>query len=442
MSVPSEDTLPPLGERYGETSALLSRLESSSSYGIAAQSFESTAAVAASVGEGTSRTRENSNVEESDGDEIRDGAIGMLTRRLRCLFSTITWPIVPLGTIVALALLWVMYAAISQDLRNSCSHPLHWYASASLVLVSYIPHHARFRSHLFQYSRERDGPIRPIRVRMYDQFFHTICLLYVYSGVTLIQTCEEDLVGNEKVDESDEMTLDASLPMNSCEATCPNLYQALSVYVATLELFTFALILPLLFLPCIYLWFLRRATSEAEAFATLQDRLREDEAFLRLGGITVGEIIESLESVKLVSRTNSHSSGTTEKELWLRSCSATSASPGTISDVKECCICMTDFPIELETDLEEGILDEETSMSQQLLNSPSYPYFDQGIVRTECGHIFHKQCLSGWLGGRWQINPNATNDSTGDEDRPEEIMRRRAKQVCCPLCRKDLRPSS
>ena len=58
MSLPSEDTLPPLGERYGETSALLSRLESSSSYGIAAQSFESTAAVAASVGEGTHHVRE------------------------------------------------------------------------------------------------------------------------------------------------------------------------------------------------------------------------------------------------------------------------------------------------------------------------------------------------------------------------------------------------
>jgi hypothetical protein len=42
--------------------------------------------------------------------------------------------------------------------------------------------------------------------------------------------------------------------------------------VATLEMFTFALILPLLFLPCIYLWFLRRGTAEAEAFAQLQDR--------------------------------------------------------------------------------------------------------------------------------------------------------------------------
>ena len=61
--------------------------------------------------------------EESTADmeeTSRDGAIGTLTRRLRCLFSTITWPIVPLGTIVALALLWVLYAASSLDLRRSC----------------------------------------------------------------------------------------------------------------------------------------------------------------------------------------------------------------------------------------------------------------------------------------------------------------------------------
>ena len=57
----------------------------------------------------------------TDGEDTsRDGAIGTLTRRLRCLFSTITWPIVPLGTIVALALLWVLYAASSLDLRRSC----------------------------------------------------------------------------------------------------------------------------------------------------------------------------------------------------------------------------------------------------------------------------------------------------------------------------------
>ena len=115
--------------------------------------------------EETNTTTNNNNVENSseEEEEPRDGVIGSLTRRLRCLFSTITWPIVPLGTIVSIALLWVLYAASSLDLRKSCSHPMHSYALISLILVSYIPNHSQVRSRLFHYSRERDGPIRPAR---------------------------------------------------------------------------------------------------------------------------------------------------------------------------------------------------------------------------------------------------------------------------------------
>ena len=401
-------------------------------------------------------------------EETRDGAIATLTRRLRCLFSTITWPIVPLGTIVALALLWVLYAASSLDLRKSCSHPLHWYALASLILVAYIPHHAQVRSHLFQYRRERDGPIRPARVRMYDQFFHTICLLYVYTGVTLIQTCREDIVTGE-----DAMSISGSDsampndgPLNTCQATCPNLYQALSVYVATLEMFTFALILPLLFLPCIYLWFLRRATAEAEAFAQLQDRLQEEEALLNNGGVTATEIIENLENVKLVSRTpadknnnNNNTSGDVEQEIWLLPYSATDASIGMKSDVKECCICMSDFPVQNEADLEDGLFEDrgnDTRNNPPNSNKDKEKHNDLStnsdndessvnlkeciVVRTKCGHVFHKECLSGWVGGRWQINPN--NNTSTNEDSSQDRRRRRARQTCCPLCREDLRPST
>ena len=406
----------------------------------------------------SSRAAQGPQDEESnadDGEENRDGAIVTLTRRLRCLFSTITWPIVPLGTIVALALLWVLYAASSLDLRRSCSHPLHWYALASLVLVAYIPHHAQVRSHLFHYSRERDGPIRPARVRMYDQFFHTVCLLYVYTGVTLIQTCREDLVTNESVTDiinnEDTPQAPSDVPLNTCAATCPNLYQALSVYVATLEMFTFALILPLLFLPCIYLWFLRRATAEAEAFAQLQDRLQEEEALLSNGGVTASEILDSLENVKLVSRTQRDSKGESEHQVWLLPYSATDASIGMNSDVKECCICMSEFTVQNEDDLEEGILGENdadspndpadsvagsAAESNRESTSGDPIALDPGIVRTRCGHIFHKECLAGWVGGRWQINPQATSD-----DRNQDRSRRRARQTCCPLCREDLRPA-
>mmetsp|Transcript_18182 Transcript_18182/g.36612 ORF Transcript_18182/g.36612 Transcript_18182/m.36612 type:complete len:484 (+) Transcript_18182:193-1644(+) len=394
--------------------------------------------------------------ESTDREEERSGTIGLLTRRLRCLFSTITWPIVPLGTIVALALLWVLYAASSLDLRRSCSHPLHWYALASLILVAYIPHHAQVRSQLFQYSRERDGPIRPARVRMYDQFFHTICLLYVYTGVTLIQTCHEDVLTADNLAELlQKLGVDSippDTPMNTCAATCPNLYQALSVYVASLEMFTFALILPLLFLPCIYLWFLRRATAEAEAFAQLQDRLQEEEALLSNGGVTAGEILDSLENVKLISRPPIDNAG--ERQVWLLPSSATDVSIGMNSDVKECCICMNEFCIQNESDgdLETGVHEDTrnipgtnpsesspSSTDSSTTSSVSVDIKETKIVRTRCGHVFHKECLAGWVSGRWQLNPQS---NTGNEEATQDRRRRRARQTCCPLCREDLRPHS
>jgi hypothetical protein len=408
-------------------------------------------------------TREEEEGSAVDGEENRDGAIGTLTRRLRCLFSTITWPIVPLGTIVALALLWVLYAASSLDLRRSCSHPLHWYALASLILVAYIPHHAQVRSHLFHYSRERDGPIRPARVRMYDQFFHTICLLYVYTGVTLIQTCREDIISNDSVTDildAPDMQIPPDIPLNSCAATCPNLYQALSVYVATLEMFTFALILPLCFLPCIYLWFLRRATAEAEAFAQLQDRLQEEEALLSHGGVTATEILDSLENVKLVSRTQTDEAGKSERQVWLLPSSASQASIGMNSDVKECCICMSEFPVQNEADLEDGLFENDdddesldnpasSSSSSSSSSTPQSPTSSEqlllrGIVRTRCGHVFHKECLAGWVGGRWQMNPQAAASAAAanEQDTTQDRRRRRARQTCCPLCREDLRPTT
>lgn len=71
---------------------------------------------------------------ETPAAREEEGPVTQLTRRLRCLFSTITWPIVPLGTILSFALLWVLYAAFVLDLRKSCSRPLHGYAVISLAL--------------------------------------------------------------------------------------------------------------------------------------------------------------------------------------------------------------------------------------------------------------------------------------------------------------------
>jgi hypothetical protein len=282
---------------------------------------------------------------------------------------------------------------------------------------------------------------------MYDQFFHTICLLYVYTGVTLIQVCDQDTIGNESIPEDVREDLKSfEIPLNSCAATCPNLYQAMSVYVATLEMFTFALILPLLFLPCIYLWFLRRATVEAEAITHLTDRLREEEAILSNGGVTAEEILDSLERVKLVSISKHPPGGDlTERQFRFLPCSASSTSIGYVSDVKECCICMSEFPVQDEAD--RGEEQPGLSLPSPADKTTNTTIRNQEIVRTPCGHIFHRECLFGWMGGQWQINPssneernnsndNMDSDSTGTQDR----QRRRARQTCCPLCRKDLRP--
>ena len=52
---------------------------------------------------------------------------------------------------------------------------------------------------------------------------------------------------------------------------------------------------------------------------------------------------------------------------------------------------------------------------------------DEAMVRTKCGHIFHKKCLAGWIGGRWD---------------PQDRRRRRARRTNCPLCREELKPTS
>lgn len=378
-----------------------------------------------------------------------ENEIAPLTRRLRCLFSTVTWPIVPLGSIVSLALIWVLYAAFVLDFRRSCSHPLHWYAVASLVLVAYAPQHSQVRSLLFRYSRERDGPIRPRRVRMYDQLFHTICLLYVYGGVSLLQTCRDD---EFKGPDGATTSADGSdTPSNTCVATCPNLYQATSVYVTTLEMFTFALILPLLFLPCIYLWILRRATEDMDAFAQLHDRLEEEEALLAGEGVTAQELMDSLEHVQLVSRKKNEEDGMgrTGTEILLIPASYSEeqvSGERDGSNVKECCICMTEFDVQDEDDIESGISNGRASSSLSSQNrmlspvtenvSTSLGHLGSGelsMVRTKCGHVFHRRCLAGWIGGRWEQNQQAN-----DENR----VRRRARRTCCPLCREDLKPGN
>jgi RING-type zinc-finger len=320
----------------------------------------------------------------------RDILIEQLTGRLRCLFSAITWPIVPVGALVILCLIWVVYSAFVQDILASCSQPLHAYAFLSVCFLLYAPYHSQVRTFLFRYSRERDGPIRPTRVRLYDQLFHTLCILYVYGGVTLMQTCKQD-IGNQIIN-----SVSSQKSMNSCNLTCPHLSMALEFYVIMLEIFTLSLVLPLLFLPCVYLWILRRASTEGVPFWQDDD---SDENHNEQSPITPQELINSLEPVKFVKRGDQVKLLNSSNLILLESSQF----------VKECCICMCEFKLE----------DDELVSIPQILDPDA-------IIRTKCGHIFHAKCLGGWIGGRWD-----------QRDAP----RRRTRRTCCPLCREDLKPS-
>jgi hypothetical protein len=320
----------------------------------------------------------------------RDLLIEQLTGRLRCLFSAITWPIVPIGALVTLCLIWVVYSAFVQDILASCSQPLHAYAFLSVCFLLYAPYHSHVRTFLFRYSRERDGPIRPTRVRLYDQLFHTLCILYVYGGVTLMQTCKQDFGNQLSNPDSSQKS------MSSCNLTCPHLSMALEFYVIMLEIFTLSLVLPLLFLPCVYLWILRRASTEVVPF--WQDD-ESDENQNDQSPITAQELIDSLEPVIFVKQGDQIKLMSSSNSILLE--------PSQF--VKECCICMSEFKLE----------DEEVASIPQIMDPDS-------MVRTKCGHIFHAKCLGGWIGGRWD---------------QREVPRRRTRRTCCPLCREDLKPT-
>jgi hypothetical protein len=383
-------------------------------------------------------------------------AIGLLTRRLRCLFNVITFPIVPLGSLVTLSLVWMLYAAFWVELGQPCSHSLHGYAGVSLALILYIPNHAKVRSRLFDYRRERDGYQRPASVRRYDQCFHTLALLYVYGGVTLVQTCRED-VGQDPHDGASAGANAASAAaavISTCASSCPSTYRALWVYVSVVELFTFSLILPLLFLPCLYLWYLRQATADAEALAMLQERLQEEDFLFRNGGITADEVLGQLERVKFVGVAETEDDGTGG------SAAASAAAPSRTfvvpwssrdlaqakdaSGTKSCCICMSDFDVQVveasPEDVEAGQVhipspesggDEEEGAVQWEMDGAD----NDIIVRTKsCGHLFHRHCIGSWVGGRWQSSDHENSESASP--------RRRARRTTCPLCRSDLRPST
>lgn len=401
-------------------------------------------------------------------------------------FFRVQLPIIPIGTALSFLLLFVLYAAFVTDLHRQCSAPLHGYAIISLILFIYAPNHRAIKYHLFHYSRERDGPNRPRSVRVYDQAFQTICILYVYFGMTLIQTCVDDTT-TVPIDNSDGgnmgkssgdgsgagsamasavglgvqslPTLDSdsahAITMSTCEATCPALYASTETFVATLQLFFLVLVMPLLMLPCIYVWVVRRASAVA-ALAELgrggRGEFDEDDS----GGgrtYTAREILNGMDIVRFISSSPPGASGnnTTEKikivtlvkgvpsggdveeGLGLGGGSSggvtnalTSPMPSYYrdrDDVRECCICMAEFRLD-DTELPEELA--QLARNRDIMRATEDP---NTIIRTRCGHFFHFSCIGGWLGGQW-AEQGGTMES------------QRARRRACPLCREDLAPIS
>ena len=402
------------------------------------------------------------------------------------LFLLVQLPIIPIGTALSFLLLFVLYAAFVTDLHRQCSAPLHGYAIISLILFLYAPNHRAIKYHLFHYSRERDGPNRPRSVRVYDQAFQTICILYVYFGMTLIQTCVDDTttvptddgdgghmsenggdgsgagsvmanavglgVQSSATMDSDTATAHART-MSTCEATCPSLYASTKTFVATLQIFFLFLIMPLLMLPCIYVWVVRRASAVA-ALAELGRAGRDDFDGEDDGGgrsYTVREILNGMDIVSFVSfgASGNNSSekvkivtlsdgvppgGDVEEGLGLGNGSAvvTNAPSSRMpsyrdrDDVRECCICMAEFRLD-DAELPEELA--QLARNRDVMGAADVP---NTAIRTRCGHYFHVRCLSGCIGGQW-----TGEGSDGNRTMESQRVRRRA----CPPCRENLAPS-
>ena len=358
--------------------------------------------------------------ENQDDDDIGD-QITTLTNRLRILFYTLYIPIIPLSGLLFVLLIQLIMNTITSP---PCSYPLRFFAILSLLLFIYTPNHKAIKRYLFNYSRERDGMIRPRSVRIYDQCFHTICLLYIYLDMVLIQSCREDLVND----------------VSTCTTTCPDLYAWFQRFDLVLRIFAGILILPLVCLPFVYMWIMRRIHT-TEALFRFERGLggggggRREEDNLA-GGVLVKEVMEGLREVVLVkvdvgNRSMIKIVGKGNLESW--SCGRLRERDA----VKDCCICMSDFYCEgdgksLDNDKDHdndgnscGNGEVGESVSNCGING-SESLSSQGcIVETKCGHLFHKACIGGWIGGRyWEDASSGSNT--------------RARRKCCPLCREDL----
>jgi len=382
----------------------------------------------------------------TDAIRVEDSIIIDLTNRLRYLFACLTVPIFPLGILLFILLARVLYCAFVKDIAHTCSHPLKLYAILSFTLSSYFPQHKRVKTFLFGYNRERDGPVRPRSVRIYDQLFHLLVLNYVYFGMILVQSCKDDTPTSD-----DGLTGEDLQLVSTCEATCPFLYGATCSYVLILQVLVIVFLLPLVCLPFIYLWIVRRVTTE-EAWARFGRVAAGEDAEDESGGVTAKEILEQMNEVVLVQISGEEGlikvvqriSGNNNDQGEGRTVNNGEHQVLEWTLVKDCCICQDEFDVSDDTALAQeprnGIdaapdlaypwsFPANSAPPPSMLQTPQADPQKDMIVQTKCGHLFHKECIEPWICGPW------------GEDESSRTLNRRAARKCCPLCRRDLAPS-
>ena len=443
--------------------------------------------------------------------------IRIITDRLRVLFFALTIPVVPLAAMLSFLILQLVYAALTSpsctngvvitpndtnDNDNTTStsttttifHPLKLYTILTILMAIYAPNHKSIRSHLFNYDPRSNNNTtmirRPRMIRFYDQLFHFICILYVYYGMVLVQSCKEDTtttIGTTMVvpDYNNSNTNVNNINNNNmmiesiCTISCPVLFDSMQRFVFILQIFAVVLLLPLICLPFIYLWILRR--------------LNTDNAWLQFGNnggfdggdnvedgdgriVHVKDIMEGFRNVILIPNydrdDNDGSEGDGGGKRWRNN---TTRENGLLSNqeifkqvqvverttttietnnnstgndeifkdwnaVKDCCICMAEFDVK---DINGNNLKRNSTSMQNSIRSlisqtrdssidgiASIASENRDIILTKCGHLFHKDCIGSWIKGNWNI----------DEVDSSFHIRVRGQRRRCPLCREDLSP--
>lgn len=311
-------------------------------------------------------------------------SIVSLTRRTRCLFAILTAPIPPMVILMIMAMVWYIMESI-RFWQQDCRH-LQAYALCSAFLGIYTPIHYRHRQ------------ITRVFVRQWDQCFHAVGVFYIYAGLTLVQTCRRSTnweAGNIQEPTTGNSTTIEQPKENECANNCPEIFQALTVYVWTLQGLIVCLVLPLLCLPLIYVWFIRRSgDAQTRLNELLREQLQDDDLVSASGRVPVTNVMRELSPVQLLKDAS--------QRIWAV---PTSGNPTQVTGIPECCICMEMFATVDKIDNKQ----------------------DDCIVQAHtCGHLFHDDCIAGWVGGQW------TEENTDSN--------RRARRTTCPLCRADLRP--